>query len=311
MRNEFYTLDGFLKAIGKFPAFCGENNREGQSDLLTCKREVATLFGHFVQESSYNSNWVEEHDGIPLWQQGLYFINELGCGPGTAGDGHPSCDYMWGGWSDIAWPPQPGAQYHGRGPFQLSYTFNYGAFSNVFVESRYDSKMHFLIHPELVAQDGYTAFAAGLWFYMTPQSPKPSMHDVVSGFYVPNAVDVEAGIKGGFGSTINIINGDMECGAGANIWAERRGSYYMEFLAELGLDVSSETDLSCATEKSFPEGGTGDVNGFFQDGQDGNEKGKCQLVSWQTGYSMYARDDYKRCVCDTWGEGETDCPQVS
>ena len=28
MRNEVYTLDGFLKAVGKFPAFCGENNRD-------------------------------------------------------------------------------------------------------------------------------------------------------------------------------------------------------------------------------------------------------------------------------------------
>lgn len=26
-RDDFYTLDGFLKAVGKFPAFCGENNR--------------------------------------------------------------------------------------------------------------------------------------------------------------------------------------------------------------------------------------------------------------------------------------------
>lgn len=46
-RDEFYTLDGFLKAVGKFPAFCGENNRDW-SDLETCKREVATLFAHFV-----------------------------------------------------------------------------------------------------------------------------------------------------------------------------------------------------------------------------------------------------------------------
>lgn len=25
---------------------------------------------------------------------------------------------------------------------------------------------------------------------------------------------------------------------------------------------------------------------------------------------MYARDDYKRCVCDTHGDGEDDCPQA-
>jgi hypothetical protein len=28
-RNDLYTLDGFLKAVGKFPSFCGENNKSG------------------------------------------------------------------------------------------------------------------------------------------------------------------------------------------------------------------------------------------------------------------------------------------
>lgn len=124
------------------------------------------------------------------------------------------------GWAGEAWPPQKGAQYHGRGPFQLSYNFNYGAFSNIFVESTYDSKMYFLKYPEKVASDGYVAFSSALWFYMTPQSPKPSMHDVVSGFFEPNDKDKAAGIKGGFGSTINIINGGIECGGGTNKKAE-------------------------------------------------------------------------------------------
>ena len=116
MGDAIYTLDGFLKAVGKFPAFCGENNRNGVSDLDTCKREVATLFAHFVQESSYNSNW-EATQGTDLWRQGLYYINELGCHPGSAGEGAAACDYHWLGWAAEAWPPQPGAQYHGRGPF--------------------------------------------------------------------------------------------------------------------------------------------------------------------------------------------------
>lgn len=276
VRNEFYTLEGFMKAVGKFPAFCGENNREGASNLDTCKREVAALFAHFVQESSLNSKWEETANGLDLWRQGLYYINELGCHPGSAGEGSPACNYIWGGWSNEAWPPQPGAQYHGRGPFQLSYNFNYGAFSNVFVESRYDSKMHFLTHPELVAQDGYTAFAAGLWFYMTPQSPKPSMHDVMTGFFEPNEKDQAVGIKGAFGSTINIINGGIECGGGMNSKAKKRSTSYLHFVEEFGLDPDEETDLDCATEGSFPMGGAGDSFGYFEVGSNGS----CKLVSW-------------------------------
>jgi hypothetical protein len=42
------------------------------------------------------------------------------------------------------------------------------------------------------------------------------MHDVVSGFFAPNEVDKQNGIKGGFGTTINVINGGIECGGGTN-----------------------------------------------------------------------------------------------
>jgi chitinase len=51
-----------------------------------------------------------------------------------------------------------------------------------------------------------------MWFYMTPQSPKPSMHEVATGFWKPNTKDGKADIDFGFGATINIINGGLECG---------------------------------------------------------------------------------------------------
>ena len=35
--------------------------------------------------------------------------------------------------------------------------------------------------------------------------------------------------------------------------------------------------------------------------------GQCQLATWFTQYSAAARDDYKRCVCDSWGTPTTDC----
>jgi chitinase len=141
--------------------------------------------------------------------------------------------------------------------------------------------MHFLTHPEEIGSDGYIAFAAGLWFYMTPQSPKPSMHDVTTGFFEPNSLDIAAGYKGGFGSTTNIINGGIECGGGTNTKAENRGRYFLEFLEEFGIDTTNETDLGCATEGSFPVGGAGSANGYFQNGLDqGNNQNECKLVSW-------------------------------
>lgn len=59
-------------------------------------------------------------------------------------------------------------QYYGRGPFQLSWNYNYGQFSNVFAPAAYDSKMYLLKNPEKLHQDGDLAMTAGIWFYMTP-----------------------------------------------------------------------------------------------------------------------------------------------
>lgn len=86
--------------------------------------------------------------------------------------------------------------------------YNYGPFSKVI----YGDVTVLLNNPDLVAQEGWLAVSSAIWFYTTPQSPKPSMHDVVAGFWKPNSNDLAAGITSGFGATINIINGGVECG---------------------------------------------------------------------------------------------------
>jgi len=68
-----------------------------------------------------------------------------------------------------------------------------------------------LNNPEMIAKDGAFAFASALWLYMTPDSPKPSMHEIITGFWVPNAEETALGFKAGFGATINVINGKAEC----------------------------------------------------------------------------------------------------
>ena len=176
------------------------------SDLDTCKRELATLFAHFVAETGKNSDWDAANLGIERYRQGLYYLTEIGCAEGTNDD----CDYYSSDsmpYLELWWPINYDKKYYGRGPFQLSYNYNYGAFSKVFEESTYNNKMELLDNPDKLTEDDYIAFSAGLWFYMNPQSPKPSMHDVMSGLFEPNDHDESLGIYGGFSSTINIING--------------------------------------------------------------------------------------------------------
>ena len=81
---------------------------------------------------------------------------------------------------------------------------------------------------------------------MTPQNPKSSMHDVATGFWTPNSVDKAAGFTAGFGTTINVINGAVECGA-VNANADNRSSYYQSLMSFFGLSTATEV-VKCATE---------------------------------------------------------------
>ena len=170
--------------------------------------------------------------------------------------------------------------------------------------------MYLLNNPDQVHQDAFTVFTSALWFYMTPQSPKPSIHDVATGFMVPTASDISAGFGANFGVTTNIINGGQECGGGwENTKSESRISYYTEFLNYFGLPAEARETMTCGNlSSSFPTGGYGDAFAYFDQGWNG--EAECIPVKWQTPYTVYTRDDYKRCICDYFGDGEADCPQA-
>ena len=83
---------------------------------------------------------------------------------------------------------------------------------------------------------------------MTPSKPKPSMHDVMTGYFVPDAVDLANNITGSFATTINIINGGIECGQGlgVNEAVQARASYFSSWLAYFLLP--SEDNLDCGNQ---------------------------------------------------------------
>lgn len=112
------------------------------------------MFAHWGQETGWRNPAAGE-----FWTQGLYYVEEI--------NKSDYKEYNFGS-GPTPWPPQSGVQYFGRGPLQLSWNYNYGMFSNIYAPSAYDSKMVLLQDPGAVSRDGYTAFAAALWFWMTP-----------------------------------------------------------------------------------------------------------------------------------------------
>ena len=100
LADPVYTYQNFLKAVAKFPAFCGESNLSNLDLDETCKRELSTIFAHWGQETGAR----DPSTGLEFWQQGLYWVQEIRCN----GTNDPSCDYKSYNWSNDAWPNQNG-----------------------------------------------------------------------------------------------------------------------------------------------------------------------------------------------------------
>ena len=83
------------------------------------------------------------------------------------------------------------------------------------------------------------------------------MLHVIDGTRVPNQEDRRNGIKPGFGATVNIINGGLECntedGRESN-QARNRIKYYKQFAWYLYVDYEGE-ELGCAGQQQFSAGG--------------------------------------------------------
>ena len=293
-RDAKYTYLNFLKAIGKYPAFCGTYSDGRDSDAI-CRKSLATMFAHFTQETGGHNAYSD----YPQWQQGLFYLREMGWEEGTPG-GYGICDPSL--WQAQAYPcasTDAGYKsYFGRGSKQLSYNYNYGPFS----QSIYGNVEKLLNEPELVA-DTWLNLASAVFFYLYPQPPKPSMLHVIDGTWQPNDRDLANGLVPGFGVTTQIINGGVECGGShEHQQSVNRIDYYRNFADYLGVPVAESEVLGCADMKQFDEGGAGALNiyweqdwGWSPDTPSGATY-QCQLVAYQGPFSSFIEDDYRQCV---------------
>ena len=222
---DFYSFKAFVSAARYFPEFLS-------GDPVTQKRELAAFLANIAQETS--GGWAEAPGGYYKW--GLYFVDEKE-------------DSTKNNYTDItkkSYPPVTGKSYMGRGPKQLSWNYNYGQFS----EAWYGTKDSLLNHPEYLATDPVLSFASAIWFWMTPQFPKPSCHDIMDGNWKPTSNDIQKGRYPGFGATVNVINGGVECGTGTEMpKTSYRYQYYQYFCKYF--KVSPGENISCDNQKPF------------------------------------------------------------
>lgn len=194
-------------------------------DLNNRKRELAGFLANISHETG-GGIIAGEVDNDSL--TGLYFNEEVGF------IGSSAIGYVQG--TGTNYLPVAGKSYHGRGPIQLSYNYNYGLCSDVLFG---DSSI-LLNNPEQLTSDGVIGFMTGIWFWMTPQPPKPSCHEVITGTWQPKEGGANASYNGNFGLTIVVINnesGQSETGTGA---VARRARYYRLFAAKMGANIEGE-----------------------------------------------------------------------
>ena len=282
-RHPAYTYTNFLKAVSKFPAVCHPDSEE------KCREMLATMFAHFTQETGgHNPN-----SEVPEWRQGLHYVEEQGCDSGRCSGYSTNC--AGGDWTAGAWPcgkvtSGDFQNYHGRGAKQLSYNYNYGQFS----AAMYHGDIRRLLDDPDLVKETWLNLASAIWFFATPQPPKPSMLAVIEQDWLPSSEDkLRRGLKSGFGLTTNIINGGIECGKGAETQqAQNRRNYFVEFAKYLEVEVRGV--LGCGRMKPFSDNGA--VGIYWE--QDWANKYRCKLVTYQTPYSALIEGDYTKCVRD-------------
>ncbi|WP_432976036.1 glycoside hydrolase family 19 protein [Dactylosporangium sp. CA-233914] len=189
-RNGFYTYAGLTDAMKKYPAFATTG-----SD--TVKRQEAAAF---LANVSHETG-------------GLVYINEIN----TAN---------WPHYCDTSQPygcPAGQSAYHGRGPIQLSWNFNYKAAGDAL-------GVDLLNNPDLVATNSSISWQTGLWYWMTGtgNAGTTSHNAMVNGQ--------------GFGTTIRAIN-SIECNGGNPAQVQSRVNLYNQFVAILGVPAGG--NLTC------------------------------------------------------------------
>uniref|UniRef100_A0AAV1VNB9 Glycoside hydrolase family 19 catalytic domain-containing protein n=1 Tax=Peronospora matthiolae TaxID=2874970 RepID=A0AAV1VNB9_9STRA len=189
---ELYHFDGLVTAADKYSEFANTG------DETNDKRELAAFLAQTAHGSD-NFKAAEEYarDTYSVWQY---------------------CD-------NSTYPCAAGRRYHGRGPMQLAWNYNYYSAGK-------DLGIDLFNNPDIVAQDTAVTWMTALWFWMTPQKNGQIIHDFVAGV-------------NGFARSTDTINGGLECGPDApnQVNEQQRIAYFVKICE--ALDVQPLGNTSC------------------------------------------------------------------
>ena len=278
--TDTFTLNAFIRAVLEYNTWAKANGYKQFLNEGTLKQQAEEFLVFWAKSSRETSGswstapapWIQKltfgSESMDVWKGGLYWVEEVGYSSDRTTGKSTAIGYVDTGSADF--PPSPGRSYYGRGVIQLSWNYNYGAFSYWMYDNGLfkvakdkegvcviDRRNKLLDFPNLVADCGDLSILSGIWFWMTPQGAKPSSHDVLFGDvinisnstndmglpktnngYVPKVERGETKDEEVFayrlGTIINIVNGGLECNTSAK-WHGgplQRVSYYNAYAAQ-------------------------------------------------------------------------------
>lgn len=223
----FWDYHSFITAAAHFQPI-GFGTTGGKAMQM---KEVAAFLGHVGSKTSCGYNVAT--GGPNAW--GLCYNHELS----------PSQSYCS---EDYLYPCTPGVEYYGRGAIPVYWNYNYGKIGE-------GIKADLLNHPEYLEQNATLAFQAAMWRWMTPIKKKqPSAHDVFVGNWKPTKNDTLSKRVPGFGTTMNVLYGDVVCGKGEDESMNSIISHYLHYLDLMGVgrEAAGPHDvLTCAEQAAF------------------------------------------------------------
>lgn len=271
--NDIFTLDAFVRAVLEYNNWAEVNNYKQFLNEGNAKQQAQEFISFWAKSSRETSGswgaasepWIVKHriagEDIWAWKGGLYWIEEMGYSTDPNTGKSVAVSYV--DKSSVSYPPAPGRSYYGRGIIQLSWNYNYGAFShwlydNGIFRQLITERDKLLKYPNLIADNGALSILSGIWFWMTPQGAKPSSHDVLygdvsnisisgqdPGLPQSNSLNIDqipraqgdtsnqAAFSYRLGTITNIVNGGLECNKAAK-WhggPVQRGLYYDVYAA--------------------------------------------------------------------------------
>uniref|UniRef100_A0A914C620 Glycoside hydrolase family 19 catalytic domain-containing protein n=1 Tax=Acrobeloides nanus TaxID=290746 RepID=A0A914C620_9BILA len=272
-----YSYESFIIAARYFPEFGTSSPKNGYPREENTRRDVAAFFAHAVQETGENNAGLYDgkrsnEDAADCFYRGGFF-NWFEGGPispflpqekpgynpedgdkclfnGRYCQSGPDIDYFYHcGEGNVTEEGFYTKCYFGRGAIQISYNYNYGQFQEWLLTQNIDTDL--MENPNLVMtkMDPPLAMLASLWFYMTPQPPKPAMHDIILGNWNAGPENEAANYSGPiFGPTSLIINNecngeDLKEPGGPG--ESRRIKAFKWFCNYFGVPYGEEKDLTC------------------------------------------------------------------